>query len=69
MKWEKGIIALMLVETLLVTVFIATYLTRTDPFINLGGSLIIFNVLIFIFLLVNSLYCWHYLGLGRSVKE
>lgn len=66
MKWNIGMILLMIVETLLVTAFIAVYRISTDPYVTIGGSFMIFNFLIGIFLVVNSIYCWYYLGLGRS---
>jgi hypothetical protein len=68
MKWDVGMVILMIAETLLVTIFIAAYRTSTDPYISIGGSFIIFNLLIAIFLIVNAAYCWYFLGLGR-LKE
>ncbi len=58
-------IILMVIETLLVTVFIAAYRTTTDPYVSMGGSFMIFNLLIGLFLVINAAYCWYYLGLGR----
>ncbi|MEM4204937.1 MAG: hypothetical protein QXS54_12795 [Candidatus Methanomethylicaceae archaeon] len=65
MKWNIGMIVLMVVETLLVTAFIVAYRTSADPYVSIGGSFMIFNILIGLFLLINSIYCWYYLGLGR----
>lgn len=65
MKWDIGMVVLMALETLLVTAFIAAYRTSTDPYVSMGGSFMVFNILIGLFLVINAVYCWYYLGLDR----